>query len=194
MVVREIDYGNWLARGYMPAHQHCAPSRRVPHGHNQTKFGIIFIFFELRQPQLGQNTHLRHYRGPKHSLATRWCDGHTPTQPFVVFFANSRVAAAATRPKADLRHQCRGAKAPSPPRAHMIMAGDGPNVRLTREHVIPVLIEHKPLASTLRACDSVSTQKWDGRSERLTEKISPVKRVCCLCGRKRESLDLNAVA
>jgi len=71
LVVREIDYGNWLARGYMPAHQHCAPSRRVPHGHNQTKFGIIFIFFELRQPQLGQNTHLRHYRGPKHSLATR---------------------------------------------------------------------------------------------------------------------------
>ena len=23
LVVREIDCGNWLARGYMPAHQHC---------------------------------------------------------------------------------------------------------------------------------------------------------------------------
>ena len=23
LVVREIDGGNWLARGYMPAHQHC---------------------------------------------------------------------------------------------------------------------------------------------------------------------------
>ena len=23
MVVREINCGNWLARGYMPAHQHC---------------------------------------------------------------------------------------------------------------------------------------------------------------------------
>jgi len=38
-----------------------------------------------------------------------------------------------------------------------IMAGDGPSVLLTSEHVIPVLIEHKLLASTLRACDSVST-------------------------------------
>jgi len=53
------------------------------------------------------------------------------------------------------------------------MAGDSPSVLLTSEHVIPVLIEHKLLASTLRACDSVSTQKWDGRSERLTEKIYP---------------------
>jgi len=41
---------------------------------------------------------------------------------------------------------------------------------LTSEHVIPVQIENKFLASTLRACNSVSTQKWDGRSERLTEK------------------------
>jgi len=49
------------------------------------------------------------------------------------------------------------------------MAGDGPSVLLTSEHVIPVLIEHKFLASTLRACDSASTQKGDGRSERLTE-------------------------
>jgi len=47
----------------------------------------------------------------------------------------------------------------------VIMTGDGPNVLLTGEHVIPVLIEHKFLASTLRACDSVSTQKWNGRSE-----------------------------
>jgi len=23
LVVREIDCGSWLARGYMPAHQHC---------------------------------------------------------------------------------------------------------------------------------------------------------------------------
>jgi len=23
LVVREIDCGDWLARGYMPAHQHC---------------------------------------------------------------------------------------------------------------------------------------------------------------------------
>ena len=23
LVVREIDCGNWLARGYIPAHQHC---------------------------------------------------------------------------------------------------------------------------------------------------------------------------
>jgi len=53
------------------------------------------------------------------------------------------------------------------------MAGDGPTVLLTREHVIPVLIEHEIVASTLRACDIVSTQKWDGRSERLTEKIYP---------------------
>jgi len=51
----------------------------------------------------------------------------------------------------------------------VIMAGDGPSVLLTSEHVIPVLIEHE----FLRACDSVSTQKWDGRSERLTEKIYP---------------------
>jgi len=55
----------------------------------------------------------------------------------------------------------------------MIMAGDGPSVLLTSEHVIPILIEHKFLASTLRACDSVSTQKWNGRSERLTEKNYP---------------------
>ena len=69
----------------------------------------------------------------------------------------------------------------------VIMACDGPSVLLTSEHVIPVLIEHKLLASTLRACDSVSTQKWDGRSEHLKEKIypiSPVKRVACRCGRK----------
>ena len=51
----------------------------------------------------------------------------------------------------------------------VIMAGDGPGVLLTSEHVIPILIEHKLLASTLRAYDSVSTQKWDGRSERLTK-------------------------
>jgi len=44
---------------------------------------------------------------------------------------------------------------------------------LLSEHVIPVLIEHKLLASTLRACNSVSTQKWDGRSECLTEQIYP---------------------
>ena len=52
----------------------------------------------------------------------------------------------------------------------VIMAGDGLSVLLTSEYVIPVLIEHKLPASTLRACDSVSTQKWNGRSERLTEK------------------------
>ena len=39
------------------------------------------------------------------------------------------------------------------------MAGDGPNVLLTSEHVIPVLIENKILASTLRVCDSMCTQK-----------------------------------
>jgi len=55
----------------------------------------------------------------------------------------------------------------------MIVAGDGPSVLLTSEHVIPVLIEHKFLASTLRACDSLSTQQWNGCSERLTEKIYP---------------------
>jgi len=53
------------------------------------------------------------------------------------------------------------------------MAGDGPSVLLTSEHVIPVLIEHKILASTLRACDSMSTQKWDWCSERLTENCYP---------------------
>jgi len=53
------------------------------------------------------------------------------------------------------------------------MTGDGPSVLFKSEHVIPVLIEHKFLASTLRACDSVSTQKWNGCSERLTEKIYP---------------------
>jgi len=53
------------------------------------------------------------------------------------------------------------------------MAGDGPSVLVTSEHVIPVLVEHKLLASTLHACDSVSTQKWDGRSKRLTEKNYP---------------------
>ena len=53
----------------------------------------------------------------------------------------------------------------------VIMASDGPSVLLTSEHVIPVLIEYKLLASTLHACDSVSTQKWKGRSKRLTEKI-----------------------
>jgi len=53
----------------------------------------------------------------------------------------------------------------------VIMASDGPSVLLTSEHVIPVLIEHKFLASTLRACDSVSTQKWNGCSKRLTENL-----------------------
>ena len=52
----------------------------------------------------------------------------------------------------------------------LFMAGDGPSVLFTSEHVIPVLIEHKLLASTLRACDSVSMQKWDGHSKRLTKK------------------------
>ena len=62
------------------------------------------------------------------------------------------------------------------------MAGDGPSVFFTSEHVIPVLIEHKFLASTLRACDSVSMQKWNGRSERLTEKNYPnlTGKVCWL--------------
>jgi len=55
----------------------------------------------------------------------------------------------------------------------VIMSGDVPSVLLTTEHVIPVLIEHKFLASTLRVCDSMSTRKWDGRSKRLTEKIDP---------------------
>jgi len=40
----------------------------------------------------------------------------------------------------------------------VIMAGDGPSVLFTSEHVIPVLIEHRILASTSRACDSMSTQ------------------------------------
>jgi len=48
----------------------------------------------------------------------------------------------------------------------VIIAGDGPSVLLTSEHVIPVLIELKILASTLRAFDSMSMQEWDGRSER----------------------------
>jgi len=56
----------------------------------------------------------------------------------------------------------------------MMVAGDGPNVLLTSEHVILVLIEHKILASALRACDSMSTQKWDGRSERLMEKFTQI--------------------
>jgi len=55
----------------------------------------------------------------------------------------------------------------------VIMASDGPSVLLTSEHVIIVLIEHKFLASTLRACDSVSTQQWNGCSECLTAKIYP---------------------
>jgi len=46
-------------------------------------------------------------------------------------------------------------------------------VLLASEHVIPVLIEHKIFAGTLRAGDSVSTQKWNGCSERLTEKFYP---------------------
>jgi len=49
------------------------------------------------------------------------------------------------------------------------MAGNGASVLLTSEHMIPVLIEHNFLASTLRVCDSVSTHKWDGRSKRLTD-------------------------
>ena len=53
------------------------------------------------------------------------------------------------------------------------VAGNGPSVLLTSEHVMPVLTEHQILASTLRACDSMSLQKWDGRSERWTEKKSP---------------------
>jgi len=52
------------------------------------------------------------------------------------------------------------------------MAGDGPSVLFTSERVIPVLTEHKILASTLRACDSMSTQKQDVRSKHLTEKIT----------------------
>jgi len=55
----------------------------------------------------------------------------------------------------------------------VVMAGDCPSVLLASEHMIPVLIEHKNFASTLRACDSVSTQKWNGCFERLTEKIYP---------------------
>ena len=64
----------------------------------------------------------------------------------------------------------------------VIIAGDGPGVLFTSEHVIPVLIEHKLLASTLRACGSMSTQKWDGRSERLTENIyaNLTSKVCWL--------------
>ena len=46
----------------------------------------------------------------------------------------------------------------------VIMAGDGPSVLFASEHVIPVLIEHKNFASTMRACDSVSTQKRNGYS------------------------------
>jgi len=55
----------------------------------------------------------------------------------------------------------------------VIMAGNGPSVLFTSEYVIPVLIEHKILASTLRACDSVSIHKWDRRSKRLTEIFYP---------------------
>jgi len=56
----------------------------------------------------------------------------------------------------------------------VIMAGDSPSVLFTSEHVIPVLIDRAQiLANTLRACDSVSTQKWDGRSKRLTENFDP---------------------
>jgi len=55
----------------------------------------------------------------------------------------------------------------------VIMAGDGPTVLLTSEYVIPIMIEHKLLASTLRARDTMSTQKGDGRSKRLTEKNYP---------------------
>jgi len=64
----------------------------------------------------------------------------------------------------------------------VIMAGDGPSVLFTSEHVIPVLIEHILQASTLRAKDSVSTQKWDRRSKRPTEKIDPnlTSKVCWL--------------
>jgi len=60
------------------------------------------------------------------------------------------------------------------------MAGDGPSVLLTTEVVIPILIKHKILASTFRACDSM--QKWDGRSERLTEKyyLNLTSKVCRL--------------
>ena len=55
----------------------------------------------------------------------------------------------------------------------VIVTCDGPSVLLTSEHMRPVLIEHKFVASTLRACDSVSIQKWDGRSKRLTKKNCP---------------------
>jgi len=44
----------------------------------------------------------------------------------------------------------------------VIMTGDGPSVLPTSEHVIPVLIEHKLLASTLRACDSVTRRSVMG--------------------------------
>jgi len=79
---------------------------------------------------------------------------------------------------------------PSQCRQHIhdvIMAGDGPSVLLTSDHVIPVLIEHKVLASTLRACNSMSMQKWDRRPERLIQiftEILPMRRVSFLCGRK----------
>jgi len=79
---------------------------------------------------------------------------------------------------------------PSQCRQHIhdvIMAGDGPSVLLTSDHVIPVLIEHKVLASTLRACNSMSMQKWDRCSERLIQiftEILPMRRVSFLCGRK----------
>jgi len=55
----------------------------------------------------------------------------------------------------------------------VIMTDDGPGVLLTGEQVIPVLIKHKILSSTLRTCDSMSAQKWNGRSKRLTEKFYP---------------------
>jgi len=45
------------------------------------------------------------------------------------------------------------------------MGGDGPSVLLTSEHVIPVLIEHKILASTVRACG----QKLDNIYEFLRQ-------------------------
>ena len=67
------------------------------------------------------------------------------------------------------------------------MAGDGPSVLLTTEHVIPILIKHKILPSTLRAYDSISRSSGMGAPSAWQTKftlISPVKRVGCLLGRK----------
>ena len=68
------------------------------------------------------------------------------------------------------------------------MAGDGPSLLLTREHVFPVLIEHKDSGKHI-VCMRLHKHTEVGWAPRALTvffpQISLLRRVGCVCGRKR---------